>query len=96
LLVRSFEIRSIVAEIEMRSRPPGIDGHPRQSEIVDGEINRKSDQLVEEKMGQSHDWHILHIIAKLRMGRMGFFVSLFKIGNKSNVFVEIVGVFVMR
>ena len=38
MLVRSFEIRSIVAEIEMRSRPPGIDGHPRQSEIVDGEI----------------------------------------------------------
>lgn len=47
-LIRSLEIGTIVSKIKMRSRPPGINIHSRQGEVVDRKVNRKRNQLMEE------------------------------------------------
>lgn len=79
----------------MRSGPPGIHSHPRQSKVVDSEVNRESDQLMKEQMRQSNNRHILHIIPQFRVRGMSFLVGFFEIRNERYVFIEVIGVFVV-
>lgn len=95
-----LEVRSIAAEVEMASFPPGYDRHSRKSEIIDDQVSRPGDQLMAYQLREHANWDIFHEMYDLRnefRARVPFgHPVFFNIWNKRDVFLDIVGDFVVE
>lgn len=84
------EIRSITTEIEMASLPPRRCRHSLQGEVVDGKVDRESNQLMEEKGNECDDGGIFYKFPCLAMSFSLCIKVFFQRRNKCNIFIQII------
>jgi hypothetical protein len=93
------KIRPVTAKVEMTPLPPRHAAHPLEREVVQREVDREGNQLVEEERDQGHDGRVFSEFPERQRGkgvvRLGCEMLLSRVRHEGDVFSEVVGVLVV-